>query len=117
MQTRSMTATNNPIVLIHGAPGRGKTTLASRFERPLFFALERGIPSGIEVAAVADADSFEAVLTTLREIYSDGAGDYRTIVFDTLDVLEAHLIEYVCAKYQWKNIEQPAFGKGWIACD
>jgi hypothetical protein len=101
----------------YGAPGRGKTTLASRFPKPLFFALERGIPSGIEVTAVADVDSFEAVMTALREIYSDGAGDYQTIVFDTLDVLEAQLIEFVCAKYQWKNIEAPPFRKGWVSAD
>jgi hypothetical protein len=103
--------------LIYGNEGRGKTTSAARFPKPLFFALERGIPSGIEVAAVESIDSFEAVMSTLREIYATGAGEYQTLVFDTLDYLEGLLTEFVCAQNQWKNIEQPAFGKGWVACD
>jgi AAA domain len=32
-------------------------------------------------------------------------------------MLEAHVVEFVCAKFNWKNIEQPSFGKGWVACD
>jgi hypothetical protein len=32
-------------------------------------------------------------------------------------MLEAHVIEYTCAKHNWKNIEAPPYGKGWVACD
>jgi hypothetical protein len=117
MKIESVTASKTPTVMIYGAEGRGKTTLASRFPKPLFFALEHGIPAGIEVDAVQGTDSFEGVLRALAEIYKDGPGDYQTLVFDTIDMLEAHVIEFVCAKFNWKNIEQPSFGKGWIACD
>jgi hypothetical protein len=104
-------------MMIYGAEGRGKTTLASRSPKPLFFALERGIPGGVEVDAVQDIDSFEGVLRALGHIYKEGAGEYQTLAIDTVDMLEAHIIEYVCAKHSWRNIEQPSFGKGWVACD
>jgi len=103
--------------MLYGKPGFGKTTLATKFPKPLFFALERGIPSGIEVASVEGIDSFEGTMAALRDIYAEGAGEYRTIVFDTLDMLEAHVIEYTCEKHNWKNIEAPPYGKGWVACD
>jgi hypothetical protein len=103
--------------MIYGEEGRGKTMLASRFPKPLFFALERGIPGDIVVDAVQDIDSFGAVMDNLRHIYTGGPGDYRTLVIDTIDMLEAHLIEHVCIKNNWKNIETPSYGKGYIACD
>jgi AAA domain-containing protein len=55
-------------------------------------------------------------MTALRDIYAEGAGDFRTLVFDTLDALEPHVVEYTCAKNNWRSIEQPSYGKGWIAC-
>jgi hypothetical protein len=103
--------------LIYSAEGRGKTTLGSRTDRPLFFALERGMPAGVVVDAVQDMNSFGAIMNALRHIYEEGPGNYATLVFDTLDMLEAHLIEHVCAAHEWKNIEQPSYGKGYVAAD
>ncbi len=110
-------SSTSPLVLIYGQEGRGKTTLASRFPKPLFFALERGIPGDIVVDAVQDIDSFGAVMDALRHIFTEGPGDYQTLVIDTVDMLEAHLVEHVCAKHGWDNIEKPSYGKGYVACD
>jgi AAA domain len=90
--------------------------LASSFDKPLFFAHERGIPAGLTVASVEGIDSFEGTMTVLREVHANGPGEYRTLVFDTLDALEPYVVEYTCAKNNWKNIEAPSFGKGWVAC-
>lgn len=117
LKTQTMKSTTAPIITIHGGEGRGKTTLAARFPKPVFFLLERGVPSGIEVAAVSNTDNYEAVMAALRDIYADGAGDHRTLVFDTVDMFEAHVIEHVCARNGWKSIEQPSFGRGWTSCD
>jgi hypothetical protein len=104
------------MIYVYGQQGRGKTTFASKFPNPLFIPLERGIPSGIEVAAVEGIDSFEAYMDAMREIYGDANG-YRTLVIDGTEVLEARLIEYLCAKHGWKSIEAPAYGKGWVMAD
>jgi len=97
--------------------GRGKTTLGAKTDRPLFFALERGMPAGVVVDAVQDIGCFGGIMNALQLIYNEGPGDYGTLVFDTLDEVEAHLIEHVCTAHGWKNIEQPSYGKGYVAAD
>jgi AAA domain len=106
-----------PIILVYGAEGRGKTTLAAKFPRPLFLLLERGLPRGVSVDAVQGTNSFEGVLRGLREIYEADNNGYETLVVDTVDALETYVLEYVCAANNWKSIETPSFGKGWVAAD
>jgi hypothetical protein len=105
-----------PIILIYGAEGRGKTTLATKFPKPVALLLERGLPRGVSVDAVDDVNGYVAVMTTLRALH-DNPGEYTTLVIDTVDMLEAHLIEYVCDKNKWANIEQPSYGKGYVVAD
>lgn len=117
IKVASLKASTAPLVMIYGQEGRGKTTLTSRFPKPLFFALERGIPGDIVVDAVQDIDCFGAIMDNLRHIFTEGPDSYQTLVIDTVDMLEAHLIEHVCTKHGWDNIEKPPYGKGWVACD
>jgi hypothetical protein len=116
MKISRATAGRAPRILIYGAEGRGKTTLACKFPRPLALLLERGLPRGISVDAVEELNSFDAVMSALRDIYT-APGEYKTLIIDTVDALEALLIEDICAKNGWKNIEQPSYGKGWVALD
>jgi hypothetical protein len=98
MLSISRAASNRaPIILLYGAEGRGKSTLACKFPKPLALLLERGLPRGIEVDAVESTDSFEAIMATLRDIYA-APGEYRSLVIDTVDALEALLVEGLCAK-------------------
>jgi hypothetical protein len=116
MKIERVTSNTAPIVLIYGQEGRGKTTLACKADKPLVFLLERGLPKGVSVDVVAGADSFDNILEALRSFYA-APGAYRSIVFDTVDALESMLIDYICFKNNWQNIEKPAFGKGWVALD
>jgi hypothetical protein len=104
-----------PIIMIYGHEGRGKTTLASKSPKPLAFLLERGLPKGVTMDAV-DAASFDAVIAALRELNQDPQG-YETVIFDTVDALEPMVIEWTCRTNGWRNIEQPSYGKGYIAAD
>jgi hypothetical protein len=105
-----------PILLVYGAEGRGKTTLACKAPTSIALLLERGLPRGVSVDAIEDANSFESVMSALRDFYT-APGEYKTLVVDTVDALEALLIENVCAKHGWKNIEQPSYGKGYTIAD
>jgi hypothetical protein len=116
MKISKATSNGAPIILLYGAEGRGKTTLAARFPAPLALLLERGLPRGVSVDAVEGVDSFELVMATLREIYA-APGEYRSLLIDTIDALEALLVKDLCARNNWKNIETPSYGKGWIAAD
>jgi hypothetical protein len=116
MKVSRATSSLAPIILIYGAEGRGKTTLACKFPKAIALLLERGLPRGVSVDAIEDVRSFEAVMTALREIYA-APGEYRTLLIDTVDALEALLIEGLCARNNWKSIETPSYGKGWVAAD
>lgn len=105
-----------PIIVIFGAEGRGKTTLASKFPEALFVLLERGLPRGIVVDAIQDIGTFPQLMDALRELYA-AETTYKTLVIDTIDMLEAMLIEAVCVEHHWPTIETPSFGKGWVAAD
>jgi hypothetical protein len=113
MKVARATSNRAPMILIYGAEGRGKTTLAAKFPKPLALLLERGLPRGVSVDAVEDINSFDAVMVALRQIYTT-PGDYRSLLIDAVDALEAQLIESLNG---WKNIETPPYGKGWVAVD
>jgi len=105
-----------PIVLIYGAEGRGKTTLAAKFPKPVAMLLERGLPRGVTVDAVEGIASYDNVIEGLRELIKEPQG-YGTLIIDTIDALEPMLIENVCLKQGWKNIESPSYGKGYVIAD
>jgi AAA domain len=111
-------ATNHaaPIFLVYGAEGRGKTTLASKFPDAVWFLLEQGLPRSVNVAAMRSVNSFEGVLNGLRFLHGE-EHPYKTLVIDTLDAFEPYVLEHVCAQHNWKNIEQPSYGKGWVMAD
>ena len=116
MKISSATSSRAPIILIYGAEGRGKTTLAAKFQRPVALLLERGLPRGVSLDAVDDIHSFDAVMAALREIYT-APSEYGSLIIDTVDALEALLIDGLCARNGWKNIVTPSYGKGWVAAD
>jgi hypothetical protein len=116
MKISQATCGSAPIVLIYGAEGRGKTTLAAKFSKPLAMLLERGLPSGVKLDAIEGLGAYGAIIETIRELYQDPRG-YETLVIDTLDALEPMLLEHVCVAHSWKNIESPPYGKGFVIAD
>jgi FMN phosphatase YigB (HAD superfamily) len=104
-----------PRIVIHGAPGIGKSTLASRAPSPLFIDLEHGTKQ-IDVARVDDIDTWEALLAALHALAAD-PGDFRTVVIDTLDRAEWLCWQHLCTKERVDSIEKigRGFGKGFTA--
>jgi hypothetical protein len=116
MKIAKATCGTAPVCLFYGDPGRGKTSLASKFKNSVAFLLERGLPRGVTVDTIEDVTGFGAVMDGIRALYADPLG-YQTLIVDTLDALETILIEHTCITHSWKNIEQPSYGKGYVAAD
>lgn len=100
-------------VVIYGAEGIGKTTLAAQFPRPLFIDTEGG--SGhLDVRRLPEPTSWTMLLdevTWVRDFPYECGG---TLVLDTADWAEQLCIAHVCAKCDKKGIEDWGYGKGYV---
>ena len=60
-----------PRILIHGAEGVGKTTIASKFPTPIFLQTEDGCPSGLEINSFGLIDDFENMRSAIGALASE----------------------------------------------
>ena len=105
-----------PRVLIHGIEGVGKTTLGSKFPKPIFLQAEDGTPAGLKLATFGPLASYGDVRDALAALGNE-AHDYKTVVIDSADKLEGLIWAGVCATYNWPSIEAPGYGKGYVVAD
>lgn len=100
-----------PKVVIYGPEGIGKTTLASKFPKPLFIDFEGG-SSRMDVDRIPRPGSLAELKAILDELQRDHA-DYKTLVLDTADWLEQLVINHVCADRKVKALGEVAYGQGY----
>ena len=103
----------SPKIVVVGQGKIGKTTCAAMAPNAIGTLTEDG-------ADAVDANAFP-LAASLPEVYAaidtliNQDHDFQTLFIDSLDWLEPMIQEYVCKQNNWKNIEQPGFGKGYVA--
>ena len=99
-------------VVIYGPEGIGKTTLASRFPKPLFIDTE-GSTKHLDVLRFDRPESWTMLLEEVS--YVIGHPDVcDTLVVDTADWAEALCMQHLIAKNHWQSIETPGYGRGYV---
>jgi len=98
-----------PRIVIHGPHGIGKTTFAAAAPKPIFLPTEDGLV-GVDVDAFPLITEFGQVTSALQTIME---GDYKTIVIDSADWLEALIHAHTCKQNGKDNIESFGYGKGY----
>ena len=110
---KSTTALSPPRALVYGVAGVGKTSFAASADRAVVVKTEDGLGT-IKVPHFPLARSFDAVMEALAALYSE-AHDYKTVVIDSVDWLEPLVWARTCKDNNWSSIEEPGYGKGYIA--
>jgi hypothetical protein len=109
----STTALASPRILIHGVAGVGKTTFGAGAPAPVFIPTEDGLGT-LEVPHFPLARTFDQVMEALAALYSE-SHDFRTVVVDSVDWLEPLVWARTCQDQGWGSIEDPGYGKGYVA--
>ena len=101
-----------PKIVIAGPGKIGKTTFAASAPNAIGILTEDGADA-VDAAAFPLCqtldDVYQAIGTLLKEDHP-----YESVFLDSLDWLEPLLLQHVCTKNKWANIEAPGFGKGYI---
>lgn len=103
------------LVLIHGAPGVGKSTFAADAPNAIFLGTEDGT-SSLDVARLPEITSLKAARTALHALLTE-SHDFQTLVIDSLDWLEPMVFAEVCEEAGATSIEEAhgGWGKGYVA--
>ncbi|MBF0093948.1 MAG: ATP-binding protein [Alphaproteobacteria bacterium] len=107
------TALSPPRILLYGPNGVGKSTFAVSGPGAVVIPTENGLGM-LKVDHFPVARTFEDVMEALASLYSE-PHDFKTVVVDSVDWLEPLVWARVCKDNGWKTIEDPGYGKGYVA--
>jgi len=97
-------------VVVYGTEGIGKSTLAGQFPAPLVLDTEEGTHH-LDVARVSCHD-WVTLEGAMLELGRDRQG-FETVVVDSADWAERHLVDHLLRKSGKRSIEEFGFGKGY----
>jgi hypothetical protein len=100
-------------MLVYGPEGVGKTTFAAQTPGCVFIDTE-GSTRHMDVARFDPPAELGDVLNCLNYVLGH-PGEFGTVVIDTVDWMEKMLFTAVMTENNWKSIEDPGYGKGYVA--
>jgi len=101
------------VMIVHGPPGVGKTTMLASLPSPVMLQTERG--KGKNEVPSWRINNF----AELKEAFGVAveSGKFKTILADSLDHAEPLVWAEACRRNGWSSIEQPGYGRGYIEAD
>ncbi|MBS4762135.1 ATP-binding protein [Carnobacteriaceae bacterium zg-ZUI252] len=98
-------------VVIYGAEGIGKSSLASQFPEPLFIDTE-GSTDNMDVARLDKPTSWTMLRNQIAWVKANPTV-CKTLVIDTIDWAETLIVQDICSQHGKKGIEDFGYGNGY----
>lgn len=102
-----------PIIATYAVHGVGKTSFAAGMPKSVFMQTEDGLGI-IEADTFGLLTTFEAVMDAIMSLYNE-PHEFQSVVLDSADHLEPLIWAEACRVNKWANVEQPGYGKGYLA--
>jgi len=99
--------------IIYGPHGMGKTTLAAGAPSPIFLPTEDGLRS-VKAKSFPRIRTYAQFMSAIGTLYAEDHS-FETAIIDSIDWLEPIVWKSVAEANGWKDIEQPGYGKGYMA--
>lgn len=99
-------------VVLYGAEGVGKSSLAARFPNPIFIDTE-GSTDGMDVRRLPKPTSWQMFRDEVTFILQSGA-PCGSLIIDTFDWAEQLCINDLCAQHKKNGIEDFGYGNGYV---
>lgn len=97
-------------ILVHGMPGIGKTTFASKAPSPIFLCAEKGTKH-LDVARL-ELTNFGDFVKAVNELATTDH-IFKTVVIDTVDHVETLIFKEVCKDNEKSSIVNIGYAKGY----
>jgi hypothetical protein len=101
-----------PRIVLYGVHGIGKTTWVAQAPSPFLIQLEDGA-GRLDVPRYLVRD-YDELMGVIGALYQD-EHEFATVGIDSIDWLEPIIWAETCKRHSWKDIEQPGYGKGFVA--
>lgn len=106
-------------IFLVGVEGIGKSTFGANAPNSVFLDLEDGT-GRLDVARLDRPRTLADFYARLRDLYTE-PHEFKSLVVDTADALDALVIAKVCGENNWRtkdgapDPEKPGYGKGYVA--
>lgn len=97
--------------VIYGVEGIGKSTLATRWPKPLFLDAEDGT-AALSIDRIT-IDSMQSYRDTINAILQGEAAGYKTLVLDTADWMFDYCANEAASELKIPDISQASYGQGY----
>jgi len=107
----------NPFVFLYGVAGVGKDTLASEFPSPVLICTPgENPPADVNIDSFGEVATYGGLMDAIEALFTEDHA-FKTLVISAAAGLEKIVWAETCSREGWQNLEEPGYGKGYLAAD
>jgi hypothetical protein len=105
----------HPIVLLYGVEKVGKTALAAQSPSPILIQTPgENPPVEVTIDTFGETPDLTTFMDHVEALFVE-EHEFKSLVIDSADGLDRLINAHVCKQNGWQSIEEPGYGKGYVA--